>query len=101
MKVEKVKVIPSINKSNKLQGFRFEFQGRNLKASEVHRSISGGRIMGQLAQNNKGIGQPIKLNNTTQLLGKTIELSTNLAASIAKGLVKKVIKRSIDKGIGF
>tara|TARA_R110002126_G_scaffold282068_1_gene430271 strand:- start:724 stop:1596 length:873 start_codon:yes stop_codon:yes gene_type:complete len=101
MKVEKVKVIPSINKSNKLQGFRFEFQGHNLKASEVHRSMSGGRIMGQLAQNNKGIRQPIQLKNTTQLLGKTIELSTNLVASIAKSMLKKVIKRSIDKGLGI
>ena len=101
MKEENVQVIPSINKANKLQGFRFEYKEYNLKASEVHRSMSGGRIMGQLAQNNKGIGQPIKLNNTTQLLGKTIELSTNLAASIAKSMLKKVIKRSIDKGIGF
>jgi len=101
MKVEKVKVIPCINKSNKLQGFRFEFQGHNLKASEVHRSISGGRLMGQLAHNNKGLGQPIKLNDTTQLFGKTIELSTNIVASIAKSMLKKVIKRSIDKGIGF
>lgn len=101
MKEENVQVIPSINKANKLQGFRFEYKGYNLKASEVHRSMSGGKIMGQLAQNNKSIGQPIKLNNTTQLLGKTIELSTNLAASIAKSMLKKVIKRSIDKGIGF
>ncbi|SMC39876.1 relaxase/mobilization nuclease domain-containing protein [Cellulophaga tyrosinoxydans] len=101
MKAENVKVIPSINKASKLQGFRYEYQGHNLKASEVHRSMSGGGIMGQLAQNNIGIGQSIQLKNTTQLLGKTIELSTNLAASIAKSMLKKVIKRSIDKGIGF
>ena len=101
MKAENVKVIPTINKANKLQGFRFEYKGHNLKASEVHRSISGGRLMGQLAHNNKGLGQPIKLNDTTQLFGKTIELSTNLVASIAKSMLKKVIKRSIDKGIGF
>ena len=101
MKSKNVKVIPGINKANKLQGFRLAFKGHNIKASEVHRSMSGGRIMGQLAQNNKGIGQPIQLKNSTQLLGKTIELSTNLVASIAKSIVKKVIKRGITKGIEF
>ena len=35
-----VNVIPSINNSGKLQGYRVEFEGRNLKASEVHRSMS-------------------------------------------------------------
>lgn len=101
MKAENVQVIPCINKANKLQGFRFEYKAYNLKASEVHRSMSGGKIMGQLAQNNKVIGQLIQLKNTTQVLGKTIELSPNLAASIAKSIVKKVIKRSIDQGIGI
>lgn len=36
MEANKVKVIPCINKVNKLQGFRFEFDGYNLKGSEVH-----------------------------------------------------------------
>jgi len=35
---------------HKLQGFRLDYKGYNLKASEVHRSMSGGRIIGQLAQ---------------------------------------------------
>lgn len=100
MKAENVKVIPTINKANKLQGFRLEYKGHNLKASEVHRSMSGGRILGQIAQNS-GIGNQIKPIKTVQLLGKTTELTVNFAASIAKSLVKKVIKRSITKGIGF
>jgi hypothetical protein len=66
----------------------------------VHRSMSGGRILGQIAQNS-GIGNQIKPIKTVQLLGKTTELTVNFAASIAKSLVKKVIKRSITKGIGF
>ena len=95
-----VEVIPSINKGNKLQGFRFRFHGHNFKASEVHRSMSGGRIMGQLSQNN-GITKPIKVSKTINLLGKTIEMSTNLATSIAKNIIKKTIKRAIDTGIGY
>ena len=100
MKERNVEVIPSINKGNKLQGFRFRFHGHNFKASEVHRSMSGGRIMGQLSQNN-GITKPIKVSKTINLLGKTIEMSTNLATSIAKNIIKKTIKRAIDTGIGY
>tara|TARA_R110000868_G_scaffold104060_1_gene286156 strand:+ start:59 stop:928 length:870 start_codon:yes stop_codon:yes gene_type:complete len=100
MKQQNVQVIPSINKANKLQGFRLEYKGYNLKASEVHRSMSGGRIMGQLAQN-RGIGNQLKPIDTVKFLGKTTELTVNFAASIAKNLIKKVIKRSISKGIEF
>ena len=35
-----VKVLPTINKANKLQGFRIEYQGLELKASEVNRSMT-------------------------------------------------------------
>ncbi|WP_423998100.1 relaxase/mobilization nuclease domain-containing protein [Maribacter sp. IgM3_T14_3] len=100
MQERNVEVIPSINKGNKLQGFRFQYQGHNFKASEVHRSMSGGRIMAQLSQNN-GITKPIKLGKTINLLGKTMEMSTNLVTSIAKNIIKKTIKRAIDTGIGY
>jgi hypothetical protein len=100
MKERNVEVIPSINKANKLQGFRFEYLGHNFKASEVHRSMSGGRIMGQLSQN-RGIRKPIEVGKSVQVLGKTLEMSTNLATSIAKSILKKAIKRTIDQGIGF
>jgi hypothetical protein len=100
MKAQNVEVIPSINKANKLQGFRFEYKGQNFKASQVHRSMSGGRIMAQLSQN-LGITKPLEVGKLVQLLGKTLEMSTNLAASIAKNIIKKTIKRAIDTGIGF
>jgi len=45
MKEKNVVVIPSINKSNQLQGFRFQYKGHNLKGSEVHRSMSGSRLV--------------------------------------------------------
>ena len=100
MKEKNVEVIPSINKANKLQGFRFEYQGHNFKASEVHRSMSGGKIMGQISQN-RGFVKPIDVGKSVQLLGKTLEMSSNLASSIAKNIIKKTIKRAIDTGIGF
>ncbi|MFT5941568.1 MAG: hypothetical protein ACI8VZ_001249 [Candidatus Paceibacteria bacterium] len=100
MKERNVDVIPTINRANKLQGFRFQYEGHNFKASEVDRSMSGGRIMAQLSQN-KGIAKPIKVDKSVQLLGKTLELSTNLATSIAKNIIKKTIKRAIDTGIGY
>ena len=100
MQERNVEVIPTINKENKLQGFRFEYQGHNFKASEVHRSMSGGRIMGQLTQN-RGITKPVEVGKSIQLFGKTVEMSTNLAMSIAKNIIKKTIKKAIDTGIGI
>ncbi len=100
MQERNIEVIPSINKANKLQGFRFQYEGLNFKASEVHRSMSGGRIMGQLSQN-KGIIKPKEISKSVQVLGKTMEMSTNLVASIAKNIIKKTIKRAIDTGIGY
>ena len=100
MKGQNVEVIPSINKANKLQGFRFEYKGQNFKASEVHRSISGGRIMAQLSQN-MGLTKPLEVGKSAQLLGKTLEMSSNMASALAKKVIKKVIKRAIDTGIGF
>jgi hypothetical protein len=100
MKAQHVEVIPSINKANRLQGFRFEYQGHNLKASEVHRSMSGGKIIGQLSQN-KGMGKPIVVGKSVRILGNAVKLGSNLATSIAKNAMKKTIKRAIDTGIGF
>jgi len=100
MKSKNVEVIPSINKAQKLQGFRFQYQDHNLKASEVHRSLSGGKIMGQLLQSKTRAIQ-LEVAKSVQLLGKTVQLSTNLASSIAKNIIKKTIKRAIDTGIGI
>lgn len=100
MKAEQVKVIPSINKSNKLQGFRFEYQGVNLKGSEVHRSMSGGKLIGQLTLNNS-LGKHKETAKSVRLLGKSVEMSANLVTSLAKNIIKKTIKRAIDTGIGI
>ena len=100
MKERNIEVIPSINKANRLQGFRFQYKGQNFKASEVHRTMSGGKIIGQLSQN-RSVGKQIAAEKSVQVLGKTLEMSTNLAASIAKNIIKKTIKKAIDTGIGY
>ncbi|MEM8937722.1 MAG: relaxase/mobilization nuclease domain-containing protein [Bacteroidota bacterium] len=100
MEKHKVKVIPSINKSNKLQGFRFEYRGHSLKGSEVHRSMSINNLALQLFKDNeKDI--LMKGANTIQLLGKRVELSANIAMRLAKTIVKKTIKKSLEIGIGI
>ncbi|CAM4082136.1 relaxase/mobilization nuclease domain-containing protein [Gillisia hiemivivida] len=100
MKEHQVKVIPSINKSNQIQGFRFEYKGINLKGSDVHRSMTGGKLIGDITRNSAYIRMK-EVPNSLKLMDKTVQVSTNMAASIAKNLVKQVIKRSLDTGIGF
>ena len=96
MQVNGVKVIPTINNQNKLQGFRFEFDGHNLKGSEVHRKMSLGNIGKQMA----GIERAKVLKSNTvsvKLAGKIVDLTPNLALKITKVIIKK----AIDKGIGY
>lgn len=91
-----VKVIPSINKANKLQGFRFEYNGQNLKGSEINRTMTGSNIGKEIAQNT-GVEKFIKQSKNLNLMGKTVEMSTNMLLSIAKTTIKK----TITQGIGY
>ena len=83
MKQKEVKVIPSINKAGKLQGFRFEYNGHNLKGSEVHRSMSGGRLAMGIS-NNAEKGFLLKQGTAVKLLGKATDLSANIALKLTK-----------------
>ena len=97
MEANGVKVIPTINKQNKLQGFRFEFDGHNLKGSEVHRNMS----MGNIGKEMSGIqGKSIlKDNNASiKLAGKVVDLTPNLALKITKFIIKKAINKGMDIG---
>ena len=91
-----VKVIPCINKCDKLQGFRFEFDGYNLKGSEVHRNMSIVNIGKQLEKGKvrfKEIKElPTELPNGAGLAGK-------LSIKIAKQIIKKTITKGMDLGI--
>ena len=100
MNARNVIVTPSINKSNQLQGFRFAYQGANLKGSEVHRSMTGSKLVGEISQNNSysKLKEPPK---TLKLVNNSVQLSTNMLTKIARDLAKQVIKRAIDKGMGM
>ncbi|PIB37942.1 mobilization protein [Maribacter sp. 4G9] len=98
MKQNDVKVIPSISKSNQLRGFRFEYKGKNLKGSEVHRSMSMGRIAERIGFD-KNMAQKIAKENTLTMLGKTVGLSPNLAISIAQKAIKIAVKKTIGLGM--
>jgi len=91
-----VKVIPSINNHNKLQGFRFEFDEHNLKGSEVNRKMSILNI-GKELNKNPSAKLFIAKNNQMKLLGKTLELTPNIALKLTKTVIKKVI----DLGMGI
>jgi len=100
MKARHVEVIPSINKSNQLQGFRFEYKGINLKGSDVHRSMTGSKLTMEIMQNSRSLKMQ-EVQVSLKILDKTVQLSANMAASLAKSLIKQVIKRSLDTGIGI
>ena len=95
METNGVKVIPSINKANKLQGFRFEFDGYNLKGSEVHRSMSGGNIGKSMAAQ-VGIKSFLKNHEQLKVAGKAVQLSNGLAVSITKHVLKRIISQGLD-----
>lgn len=98
MKQNDVKVIPSINKSNQLRGFRFEHKGQNLKGSEVHRSMSMGRIAERIGFD-KNVAQKMAKENTLTMFGKTVGVSPNLAVTIAKKAITMAVKKTIGLGM--
>lgn len=100
MEQNNVKVIPSINKQDRLQGFRFEYKGTDLKGSEVHRSMSMGGIAGQM-NFEKDRAQRIAKDKSMQLLGRTVNVPTNLATAILKKTMKLAIKVARETGIGI
>lgn len=53
MKQYNIKVIPHINKSGELQGFRYQFKDMNLKASQINRNMSFKNIKEDILINNK------------------------------------------------
>ena len=100
MKENNVKVVPSINKSNQLQGFRFEYKGHSLKGSEVHRSMSGSRLVMGIGEH-AGRGFVKNKDNTVSLMGKATQLSGNIALRLAKQVIKQAIQKSAGFEIGY
>jgi len=83
-----VKIVPTINKAERLQGFRVEFQGVNLKATEVNRKMSLSKM-----------GVDIK-----QSKGAVLSAASNLNPALKIGLkVLKTLGKGISRssGIGY
>jgi hypothetical protein len=98
MEAHKVKVIPTINKSNQLQGFRVEYKGVNLKASEVHRSMSGNKLIAEISQN-RSLTKLKEAPQKVLVFNKMVQLSNSLVTKITKDILKDVIKKVMDTGI--
>ncbi len=98
MKQSDVEVVPSINKQNQLQGFRFEYNGESLKGSHVHRSMSMGRIAEQIGLD-RTVVQKIAKDNSMSLLGKTVGVSPKMVATLAQKAIKLAVKKSIGLGM--
>lgn len=99
MKAQQVKVIPSINKQNELQGFRFEYKGMNLKGSQVHRSMSGSKLIAEISRN-KNFSRLKEAPKSLLLLNQSVGISPNMATKITKDLIKATLQKGIDIGIG-
>lgn len=95
MAVNKVTVIPTINRQNKLQGFRFQFQGHILKGSEVHRKMSIANI-GKQISGIKGAKILKQHSVSVRVTGKLIDLSPSLALKITKFILKKAIQKGLS-----
>lgn len=95
-----VKMIPSINKYDRLQGFRVEYKGQRLKGSEVHPSMSLGRIVQQL-RFDREVVQRARRDQTLRLMGKTVRLSPQMALEMTAVLAKKTMKMMISKVKGI
>ena len=100
MEEKDIKVVPSINKSNQLQGFRFEYKEHSLKGSEVHRSMSGSRLVMGIGEN-AGKGFVKNKDNTVSLMGRATQLSGNIALKLAKQVIKQSIQKSAVFEIGY
>ncbi|MFH6604470.1 relaxase/mobilization nuclease domain-containing protein [Maribacter algicola] len=98
MKQRHVEIVPSINKQNQLQGFRFEYKGESLKGSHVHRSMSMGRIAERIGLD-RTVAQKNAKENTMNLLEKTAGVSSNLATTQANKAIKMAVKKSIGLGM--
>ena len=98
MKKLDINVVPVINKSNQLQGFRYEYKNVNLKGSEVHRNLSINKVAPKL-QFNKNFKQNYLLKSGIPLSGSVVTLSANIIGKIALSLAKKVITKSITHGM--
>lgn len=78
MKSSGVDILPTINKQGDLQGYRLKFQGHNLKATQVHRTMSLSKM---------GVNQSLsKGMNVASNLNPALKIGFKIAKTITKGI---------------
>lgn len=77
MKKENIGVQAIINKSNQLQGFRFQYKGSDYKGSEVNRKLTGSNILKELSPFLK-----ITNDNKIKIGGEIFSLNHNLEKAL-------------------
>ena len=94
MKLKDVEVVPSITKQNKIQGFRVKHQGFDLKATQVHKNMS-------LSRTGLKTDTP-KLKSISKIKPMSKGLDVGVSAiSLGANVAKKIIKKTISKGLGY
>ncbi|MBU2947352.1 relaxase/mobilization nuclease domain-containing protein [Zobellia uliginosa] len=94
MKLKGIDVIPSINKANKLQGFRFKYKNISLKGSEIHRSMSGGKITNTIAEN----GHILQNGSKTIIISNKV---VEIGAKFATNIKQQSNQQSANKGLNI
>lgn len=103
MQEKNVKIIPTINKAGKAQGFRVEYKGQNFKASEVHRSMSIGNLKKELNKISESINsqrnssKPLSSPNQSQQRGLKHN-PTEYKRNIGKSIENEIIKPGLNIG---
>ena len=96
MRANGIKVLPSINKQGELQGFRFSFNGKDFKGSEINRKMGMGTI-GKDILRNASYQKLVSPENKIALFGKLVPVPQKIALSLAKTVIKKTIQ--LEMGI--
>ena len=87
-----IEIIPAITKQGKIQGFRVNYQGYDLKATQVHRNMSLNRT------GLKTIAPKLSKLNTIKPMTDALDVGlkgVNIATNIAKEEAKEIIKKRI------
>lgn len=97
MKAMGIDAEPVINKNNRLQGFRYKYNGEDLKGSEVHRSMSITKFSLALKEANRSFSfRRFRLNNNV------FDLIDSAEEYVNKNLNNKIDgkNRSTNRAIG-
>lgn len=89
MKKYDMDILPSINKSNQLLGFRYKYKENEFKASEVHRNLSINKVALEMNRS-FSFDKIYQLNKGIKLINQIVSLNPNLLLKIRKQSTKAI-----------